>query len=77
MPMGIPSTIQNKQEPLYGEGSASDAGFPPMPVWFQDNRHFGNIEEGLRKVGMSDAEVAGIMGKNWYRFFAENFEPLP
>ena len=61
----------------YGEGSASDAGFPPMPVWFQDNRHFGNIEEGLRKVGMSDAEVAGIMGKNWYRFFAENFEPLP
>ncbi|WP_120500112.1 membrane dipeptidase [Roseovarius sp. EL26] len=59
----------------YGEGSASNAGFPPMPSWFEDNRHFGNIEQGLRDVGMNDAEVAGIMGKNWYRFFAENFGP--
>ncbi|SLN41860.1 Membrane dipeptidase (Peptidase family M19) [Roseovarius albus] len=59
----------------YGEGSASNAGFPTMPSWFEDNRHFGNIEQGLRGVGMNDAEVAGIMGKNWYKFFAENFGP--
>ena len=59
----------------YGEGSASNAGFPPMPSWFEDNRDFGNIEQGLRDVGMNDAEVAGIMGKNWHRFFAENFGP--
>lgn len=59
----------------YGEGSASAPGFPPMPPWFRDNRDFGNIEQGLRDVGMSAAEVASIMGGNWYRFFAENFGP--
>ena len=57
----------------YGEGSAAAPGFPPMPGWFRDNRDFGNIEQGLRDAGMSAAEVAGIMGGNWYRFFAENF----
>ncbi|GAA5064129.1 dipeptidase [Roseibacterium beibuensis] len=59
----------------YGEGSKSDAGFPPMPSWFKDNRDFGNIENGLRATGLSEAEVQGIMGGNWYRFFAENFGP--
>jgi len=57
----------------YGEGSASDAGFPPMPDWFRDNRDFGNIETGLKKVGFSDQETAGIMGENWLRFYDENF----
>jgi len=60
----------------YGEGSASSPGFPPMPAWFTDNRDFGNIESGLHAVGFSNEEVAGIMGKNWYQFFAENFTPL-
>ncbi|MEO1638125.1 MAG: membrane dipeptidase [Pseudomonadota bacterium] len=59
----------------YGEGSASAPGFPPMPGWFQDNRHFGNIREGLKAVGMDEEEVAAIMGGNWYRFYAENFGP--
>jgi len=59
----------------YGEGSASNPGFPPMPEWFRDNRDFGNIENGLRAVGMNEDEVAGIMGRNWYRFFEENFVP--
>ncbi|MDA4845599.1 membrane dipeptidase [Hoeflea poritis] len=57
----------------YGEGSADNPGFPDMPDWFQDNRDFGNIADGLRAVGMNADEVAGIMGQNWYRFFAENF----
>ncbi len=26
--------------------------FPPMPDWFRDNRDFGNIETGLRAVGL-------------------------
>jgi len=60
----------------YGEGSASNPGFPPMPYWFKDNRDFGNIETGLLDVGLSDAEVAGIMGGNWYRFFSEQFHPI-
>ena len=59
----------------YGEGSASDAGFPPMPDWFHDNRDFGNIAKGLAAAGMSEAEVAGVMGGNWLRFFDENFGP--
>jgi len=59
----------------YGEGSAAAPGFPDMPGWFRDNRDFANIEQGLRDVGMDDAEVAAIMGGNWYRFFAENFPP--
>ena len=57
----------------YGEGSASAPGFPPMPAWFEDNRHFGNITQGLRRVGFDDAEVTGLMGGNWYRFFADSF----
>ena len=60
----------------YGEGSASAPGFPPMPTWFQDNRDFGNIAEGLAQTGLSQSEVNGIMGENWYRFYKENFGPM-
>jgi microsomal dipeptidase-like Zn-dependent dipeptidase len=60
----------------YGEGSASAPGFPPMPSWFQDNRDFGNIAEGLAQTGLSQSEVNGIMGENWHRFYKENFVPL-
>ncbi len=59
----------------YGEGSASDAGFPPMPEWFVDNRHFGNIEAGLKQTGFSDEDCAAIMGENWLRFYDDNFTP--
>ena len=59
----------------YGEGSADAPGFPPMPSWFKDNRDFDNIETGLKAAGLSDADVAGIMGDNWHRFYAENFGP--
>jgi len=59
----------------YGEGSASDAGFPPMPSWFQDNRDFGNIEEGLKAVGLTDTDVGKVMGENWLRFYDANFGP--
>lgn len=60
-----------------GEGSAAAPGFPEMPRWFKDNRDFGNIAAGLRKVGMSEAEVAAIMGGNWLRFFVAAFAPTP
>ncbi len=59
----------------FGEGSAEAPGFPPMPPWFQDNRHFGAIEAGLTAVGMSATEVAGIMGGNWLDFFSRSFAP--
>jgi membrane dipeptidase len=58
----------------YGEGSVSDAGFPAMPDWFEDNRDFGNIRDGLRDVGMNAEETNGIMGGNWVRFYGTSFE---
>ena len=60
----------------YGEGSASDAGFPPMPEWFKDNRDFDTLEQGLKDIGFSDKETAGIMGENWLRFYDNNFGPV-
>jgi len=59
----------------YGEGSAQAPGFPPMPDWFNDNRDFATIDAGLRAKGFSDAEVAGLMGGNWHRFFKDSFTP--
>lgn len=59
----------------YGEGSKSNAGFPPMPSWFNDNRDFGILEQGLVDFGFSPEGVAKIMGNNWLGFFDENFGP--
>jgi membrane dipeptidase len=59
----------------FGEGSATAPGFPPMPDWFADNRDFRRIAEGLARTGLSAAEVEGIMGGNWLRFFDESFGP--
>ena len=59
----------------YGEGSAAAPGFPPMPDWFADNRDFGRIAQGLARTGLSAAEVEGIMGGNWLRFFDQSFGP--
>ena len=60
----------------YGEGSAQNAGFPPMPDWFRDNRDFGNIRAGLLATSLTETEVDGILGGNWLRFYEESFEPL-
>ena len=57
----------------YGEGSADNPGFPPLPDWFRDNRDFGQIEAGLRAVGFSTEEVGAVMGGNWARFFRQHF----
>ncbi len=59
----------------YGEGNADAAGFPPMPSWFKDNRHFDNIANGLLEKGFSPEETDAVMGNNWYRFYADNFCP--
>ena len=59
----------------YGEGSAEAPGFPPQPEWFRDNRDFPRLAGGLAGAGLNAAEIDGILGGNWYRFFAENFPP--
>ena len=57
----------------YGEGSAADAGFPPMPDWFGGNRDFGNLADGLRARGFSETDTAKVMGENWLAFFDRSF----
>ena len=57
----------------YGEGSAADAGFPPMPDWFGGNRDFGNLAAGLRAHGFSEEETTKVMGENWLAFFVRSF----
>ena len=57
----------------YGEGSAAARGFPDMPDWFGGNSDFSNIASGLKAAGLSDEDVAALMGGNWMRFFSENF----
>ncbi|MEL6792027.1 MAG: membrane dipeptidase [Pseudomonadota bacterium] len=59
----------------YGEGSAANAGFPPMPDFYKGNLDFPNLAEGLAKVGFSSEEVDGIMGENWLRFYDDGFAP--
>ncbi len=60
----------------YGEGSASAPGFPSMPEWFEGNKDFSNVAEGLSVVGFNEEEVDSIMGNNWFGFFAKNFDAL-
>ena len=57
----------------FGEGTKDQPGFPKQPDWFVDNRHFGNLEQGLQRHGFQDAEIKQIMGGNWLRFFDESF----
>jgi microsomal dipeptidase-like Zn-dependent dipeptidase len=57
----------------YGEGSASNPGFPDMPDWFRDNRDWHNIIEGLKKHGFSNDEINKIKGENWLSFFRKSF----
>jgi len=57
----------------YGEGTASNAGFPPMPTWYKDNRDFSNIANGLNKLGMAETEISKVMGNNWLNFYDNNF----
>ncbi|MDD1780317.1 dipeptidase [Enterovibrio sp. ZSDZ35] len=59
----------------YGEGSASNAGWPAALPWFRDTRGLKNIYKGLRDIGFSDEETAGILGRNWGRFLDAGLEP--
>ncbi|MEO8247815.1 MAG: membrane dipeptidase [Burkholderiales bacterium] len=59
----------------FGEGSSANPGFPPMPTWFEDSRHFQNIEDGLTAVGFSARDTARLMGENWLAFFDSGFGP--
>ena len=57
----------------FGEGSASEAGFPAQPKWFRSNLDFNNILQGLKNIGFSEQEVIRIAGENWLEFFEQSF----
>ena len=47
-------------------------------AWFADNRDFAQIGDGLSRAGLSRAgfsaaEVEGVMGENWLRFYEGGF----
>jgi microsomal dipeptidase-like Zn-dependent dipeptidase len=47
----------------YGEGSAGNAGFPPMPDWFQDNRHFVTLADRSAPAGLFRDRNRGHYGR--------------
>ncbi|MEL6549526.1 MAG: membrane dipeptidase [Pseudomonadota bacterium] len=52
-----------------------EARFPQQPAFFQSNRDFTGLSQGLSEVGFDAAEVSAIMGGNWMRFFEKSFGP--
>ncbi len=57
----------------FGEGTASNAGWPKQPDWFSDSTHYSNLVLGLEKAGFSEADIEKVMGKNWFNFFESSF----
>ena len=57
----------------YGEGTASNSGWPAQPEWFGNATHFGNIINGLEQAGLMREDIEKIMGLNWLRFFRKSF----
>ena len=49
----------------YGEGSASDSGWPEPLAWFKDNRDFPKVAEALAQKGFNETELGLILGGNW------------
>ncbi|MBV7296313.1 membrane dipeptidase [Enterovibrio paralichthyis] len=59
----------------YGEGSASNAGWPAALPWFPETSGLKNIYQGLRDIGFSEKETAGVLGQNWLSFLEEGLTP--
>ncbi len=74
-PDSVVEWMRNGRWTRAGVETGTPAVFPAQPEWFRDNRDFGRIREGLREVGFTSAEVAGILGLNWLRFMREAFTP--
>ena len=53
----------------------SGAVFPEHQEWFRSNRDWDGIAAGLYDVGFSKAEVEGILGENWLRFWEAGMVP--
>ncbi|UTJ05576.1 membrane dipeptidase [Arcobacter roscoffensis] len=59
----------------YGEGNASNSGWPDDLSWFKDELGMENIYNGLLKYGFKEKEANQILGGNWYSFLKDGLEP--
>ncbi len=59
----------------YGEGSASNAGWPDSLPWFSGSQGMENIYNGLIKFGFNEPEAGQIIGDNWFHFLKSELEP--
>ncbi|CCN80596.1 putative Peptidase M19, renal dipeptidase family [Vibrio nigripulchritudo SFn27] len=60
----------------YGEGSASNAGWPDALPWFEGSEGMENIYNGLMRHGFTEPEAGKILGDNWFQFLKEGLEPM-
>ena len=63
------------KSPDYGEGTASNPGWPRQPRWFSNSTHYAGLANALQQSGFSTAETEQIMGRNWLDFFKRSFAP--
>jgi membrane dipeptidase len=59
----------------YGEGNASNSGWPDNLPWFSDSSGMENIYNGLLKYGFNEKEANQILGGNWFSFLHSGLEP--
>jgi microsomal dipeptidase-like Zn-dependent dipeptidase len=78
---GQPSSIRDfwrygrwSREVVTTEIAAPGVGWPS---WFTSTADFQNIRAGLLARGFTPAEVAKVMGGNFFRLFSEGFERRP
>ena len=71
------SMLRWMREGRWSRAEEDAPAFPPQPPWFQDNRDFPRLAEGLRRAGFGESEIAGVLGENWYRFMRAAFAPAP
>src|SRR4029079_3249397 len=67
------SMLRWMREGRWSRAEGDAPAFPSQPPWFQDNRDFPRLAEGLRRAGFGDSETAGVLGENWYRFMRTAF----
>jgi len=59
----------------YGEGSASNSGWPDALPWFCGSSGMENIYNGLMRHGFSESEAGQVLGENWFNFLKDGLEP--
>ncbi len=59
----------------YGEGSASNSGWPDNLPWFDGAKGMENIYNGLINYGFKEKEANQILGGNWLSFLEKGLEP--